>query len=181
MRLDGRNASPAQLMFGRQTRTLLPAAPQLLTALAQSPHEAQQALRQSKIRQALFSDRGDRALSLSLSPLTVGDVVRVREERGSWTRGSIRGYAETPRSYRVALESGTELRRNHRHLRKSAEQFRPQPVPESAPSSEPDSLVPRMQPEPTPPPVDAGRAPDRPTTTRSGRTVRTPSYLRDYL
>ena len=186
MPMEGCLASPAQLMFGRQTRTLLPAAPQLLTSAAPSPEEAQQALGQAKARQALSYNNGAKALT----PLQVGDVVRVRAEQGSWIRGSVKGHAETPNSYQVALESGSELRRNRRHLRKSAERFQPQshvPQPESpvpleavpvSPQLPKDPRPPELLPGPVQPTNEAGRAVL--TTTRSGRAVKIPPYLRDY-
>lgn len=189
MPLEGRNASPAQLMFGRQTRTLLPASPSQLKSSGPHPAEAQEALQRTKDKQAQNYNRSAK----SLPELQVGDTVRVQTDRGPWEKGFVLDRAGTPRSYIIQLESGSQIRRNRRHLRKSLEPFRlrsgssddldepEQPQPEAAPNERPPQqpqpeAAADEQPPPNPDPPPDAAAPK----TRSGRVTRRPGYLSDY-
>jgi len=158
-----------------QTRTLLPASPSQLKSSGPHPAEAQEALQRTKDKQAQNYNRSAK----SLPELQVGDTVRVQTDRGPWEKGFVLDRAGTPRSYIIQLESGSQIRRNRRHLRKSLEPFRlrsgspddldepEQPQPEAAADEQPP-------PNPDPPPDAA--APK----TRSGRVTRRPGYLSDY-
>ncbi len=72
------------------------------------------------------------------------------------------------RSYKVELDSGSVLRRNHRHLRRvmDTETTSPRPVDTGE----------------TPVPVSTGDTGDHQVVrTRSGRVVQTPRYLSDFV
>ena len=182
MPLEDRDASPAQLMFGRQTRTLLPASPQLLISSAPSPQEAQEALRRTKDKQEHYYNRGARPLQ----PLNIGDTIRVRTDRGAWPKGSVQGTAGTPNSFRVALESGVSIRRNRRHLRKTAEPCHPrQDVAESetlSPQSPP--VAPGTPPRQRPPQASVSSttatAGDAPPASPDGTAPPGPSHTARY-
>lgn len=97
--------SPAQIMFGRRTRTHLPTTDELLA----SPHSstAHDALVAAKARQATYYNRGAR----ERSPLAVGDTVRTRwNDEDDWKKAkviSVRPY----RAYDVQFEDGSVRRR----------------------------------------------------------------------
>ena len=119
--LDWRNtpseqlgASPAQLMFGRQTRTRLPTTNALLTTPAAAT--AQDALTASKQRQAFYYNRGAK----ERPALSVGQTVRVRYDESDWRKAEV-ARVLPHRSYEVRFEDGTTRRRTSRHVRFSSE------------------------------------------------------------
>lgn len=71
------------------------------------------------------------------------------------------------RSYEVELDTGTVLRRNHRHLRKAMERDTDL------------SKHPRTDTQCHTVPIQSTVSPQG-TTTRSGHTIQQPQYLRDY-
>ena len=77
------NQSPAQLMFGRNTRTLLPMAAALLAPPAAAG--AHSALMNAKDRQAQYYDRRAK----ERPPLQVGQTVRARYHAGDWRKAQI--------------------------------------------------------------------------------------------
>ena len=88
--LDWRNtpseqlgASPAQLMFGRQTRTRLPITNAQLTTPGAAA--AQEALIASKQRQAAYYNRGAK----ERHALPVGQTVRVRYDESDWRKAEV--------------------------------------------------------------------------------------------
>ena len=107
--------SPAQLMFNRRTRTLLPIANQLLNT--PSAAAASVALAKAKERQAVYYNRGAK----ERPPLSVGDTVRVKfDDNSNWKKAEV---AEVlpHRSYNVRFEDGTVRRRTSKHVRFSSE------------------------------------------------------------
>ena len=103
--------SPAQIMFGRRTRTHLPTTTQLMA----SPHDAtaHDALVRAKTRQASYYDRGAR----ERPPLSVGDNVRTRWNDGEeWRKAKVTEVLPY-RSYNVQMEDGTVRRRTSKHVR----------------------------------------------------------------
>mgnify|MGYP003471288475 CR=1 FL=1 len=116
--------SPAQLMFGRRTRTRLPIADALMTSAGAKP--AQAALTKAKLRQAAYYNRGAR----ERPPLEIGQTVRVKyDDTGDWRKAGV--VQKLPhRSYSVQLESGTKLRRTSRHIR-----FSPIVIPDTGDES----------------------------------------------
>ena len=109
------SASPAQLMFGRRTRTLLPSTPQLLASPGAAA--AQEALFAAKRRQAEYYDVGTK----ERQQLSVGETVRVKfDDRPDWWKAEISRILPH-RSYEVEFDDGTRRRRTSRHVRFSAE------------------------------------------------------------
>ena len=110
---EGYKLSPAQILFGRRTRSKLPTADVLLsTATAQS---AQRALSESKQKQAFYYNRGAKERPV-LSP---GQTVRVKFD-DDWRKAEIERQLSN-RSYNVKLEDGSTRRRTSRHVRFSSE------------------------------------------------------------
>ncbi|KAL1477586.1 hypothetical protein MTO96_035621 [Rhipicephalus appendiculatus] len=69
-----------------------------------------------------------------LPALKKGEVVRVKDE--AWNRKAQVLGQVAPRSYQVATEDGRRLRRNRRHLLRTREQYREEPVDNESSSSE---------------------------------------------
>lgn len=193
--------SPAQLLFGRRTRTRLPTAGQLLDT--PTSHAASAALAVAKDRQAFYYNRNAK----ERPPLSVGQTVRVKynDKESEWRKAEVADVLPY-RSYNVRFADGTVRRRNSKHIRFSAENptvyeydADENPIPSSASASQ--DVRPNIQrgaSKPTPhgsslnshhatPSVKArnvvqstglreGGAPTlSPTVTRSGRVVKRPA------
>lgn len=170
--LDQRNtpsqwikASPAQRLFSRRTRTLMPMHDNLLQPKV--IHSRQEQI-ENRNRQAVYYNRHAK----DLDPLKEGDRVHVQpgEPNKTWRKATVVKPVDY-RSYDVQLDSGTILRRNRRHLRKDkaivmeqTETRQPAEVPR-------DSVT------------DLNASKDTPgvSITKSGRKVFRPSYLKDYV
>ena len=104
---EGIGSSPAQLLFGRRTRTLLPTSSRLLIheAVPGVPHR----LKERKAKQTYYYNRGTR----ELNRLKPGDVVRVRLGPNSpeWTKATIEREVDIM-SYNLRTEDGRSYRRN---------------------------------------------------------------------
>ena len=212
---DSLGSSPAQRLFSRRTRSLLPTSPALLKPSLVP--EVSSRLAAVKARQAAKYDR----LAKALPVLTPGDTVRIQPTRGHkvWCKAVVT--AQLPnRSYEVRTQSGTIIRRNRRHLHKSTEVplsplLRPPDDGDEENTGYPSPPVvfipsPRAIVAPTattlsrripdvvsqfPPPQGTTESPDAPIsrpggadplstttkTTRTGRIVKTPLYLSDYI
>ena len=192
---EGMDSSPAQRLFSRRARTSLPMASHLLQPPKVIPN-VHRNLQQRQTKQALFFNRGAK----ELQPLKDGDVVRVRPLPGHsrWFKAQVSSQ-EAPRSYQVHTEDGRVYRRNRLHLYKVPESFHAMPgediveskvnAPALPPAMKPTeetlqvpSEPPALQlPDVSPPdlqPASPGVPP--PVSTRSGRIVRRPAYLRDF-
>ena len=115
--LDWRNtpseklkASPAQIMFGRRTRTLMPSTPQLLESYKAA--ETRDNLQQAKLKQAEYYNRHAKAKP----ELQQGQTVRVNLNGKEWRKGEIEKVLPF-RSYVVRTNDGSTYRRNSRHVR----------------------------------------------------------------
>lgn len=107
--------SPAQILFGRRTRTHLPTTDQLLAA----PHSvsAHSALVAAKDRQAYYYNRGTREKPSH----QVGDTVRTRWNADSdWQKAQV-VKVHPFRSYDLQYEDGSIRRRTSKHVRFSRE------------------------------------------------------------
>ena len=199
--LDWRNApseklglSPAQLLFGRRTRTLLPMTSQLLESTVSSPGIREKIIA-AKAVQKKYHDRTVKDRSRDHGKLIEGQTVRVKlsDNKDEWRKAQI---AETLpfRSYVVKTDDGSIYRRNSKHVRFSAEpptvfnendsdpmSVRGTRVCETPPQQQQQSLQPQppqpqpLQPQPQPQPPPQQRI----ITTRSGRAVVTPMRYRD--
>ena len=123
--LDHRNTppvsmqiSPAQRLFSRRTRSLLPMTAALLKPPVSDEDVTHTKLHRRQQQQAKYYNRGAR----DLQPLEPGDTVRVepwRAGRKEWKKGVVKSRIDK-RSYEVELPQGL-LRRNRVELRKSNE------------------------------------------------------------
>ena len=182
--------SPAQVMFGRRTRTHLPTTNQLLS----SAHDtaAHDALVAGKRRQADYYNRGAR----ERPPVSVGDVVRTRwNSKDEWEKAEVTKVLPH-RSYLLRYEDGTTRRRTSRHVRFSHEPpliIRDDNDPAPAPAN---SLLPPMtrphvddttrRPPPTPSSIHRTAPPPAikahpPRFSRSGRQIKRPAKLNDFV
>ena len=191
--------SPAQRLFNRRTKTQLPTAPILFKPKIQEPELVQKQLTEYREKAKMLYDRG----SKPLQPLHPGEEVRVRTEK-SWTPAKVvnEGGSTQPRSYNVLLPTGRTWRRNRRDLMKGQEgifhrryedylENESQDLDVQYPASprrtpqSPSHYNPPRPPDPiSPPPNTAQNSPNpvlrSPVRTRSGRTVKQPSYLSNY-
>ena len=191
---EGMDSTPAQRLFSRRTRTSLPMASHLLQPKVIS--NVHRNLQQSQTKQAFSFNRGAK----ELQPLKDGDVVRVRPLPGhsKWFKAQVSSQ-EAPRSYQVRTEDGRVYRRNRSHLNRVPENFQAMPdeyiveskvnVQTLSPAKKPTEETLQVPPEPSAlqfpdvsqpdlQPVPPGVLP--PVSTRSGRIVRRPAYLRNF-
>ncbi|XP_022806614.1 uncharacterized protein K02A2.6-like [Stylophora pistillata] len=191
---EGMESTPAQRLFARRSCILLPMARHLLQPKV-TPH-VHRNLQLSQNKQSFFFNRGAK----DLQPLGDGDVVRVRPLPGHsrWFKAQV-SCQEAPRSYQVHTEDGRVYRRDRSHLYKVPENFQAMPdedIVESKanaqtlPSTnkpteetlqaphEPSALQLPDVAQPDPHPASPGVPP--PVSTRSGRMVRRPAYLKDF-
>ncbi|KAK3746314.1 hypothetical protein QZH41_006886 [Actinostola sp. cb2023] len=193
---EGVNSSPAQRLYGRRTRTLLPTSATLLKP--KIPHNVRDKLLVKKELQTKYYNRHTR----ELPPLTPGDQVRVipkpNDRSTKWTKAEVEEQVDV-RSYNIRTEDGRVYRRNRRHLRKSPPTTFTYQQSEYLTHTAPTSKVP-PSPVIDPPLMEASDVPTRPTPTtappvpkplhdeispttrtRSGREVKPPSHLKDYV
>ena len=202
---EGMSSSPAQRMFGRRTRTLLPTSSSLLKPKVQE--DVKEKLIKEKSKQTKYYNR----TSKELPPLQSGEIVRVAPKQGDrerkWFKACVEGQVDI-RSYEVRTEDGKLYRRNRRHLRQSKEPFgqsaetrlvvQPQ---HNQTGTSPTTAVPTTpkatgQPVQNTPvdlpkqtePVTVSPSQEPPPTTkptsvvpRSGRVSRAPQYLQDFV
>ena len=111
--IDGLDASPAQMLMQRRTRTTLPTASKLLKPkVVQNVHEN---LKLKQETQKRYFDRGTKQLPL----LKEGEKVKMRLPNKSWKDAKVVTKSTFPRSYVVECE-GRQYRRNRVDLRKCA-------------------------------------------------------------
>ena len=117
---EGMKSSPAQRMFGRRTRTLLPTSKELL-----EPRLVRY-VRERKLQKKEVQTRYFNRNVKELPSLTEGDVVRMKphasDRKQRWTNAEVKQQVDV-RSYAVVTEDGRLFRRNRRHLRQSKEPF----------------------------------------------------------
>lgn len=116
--------SPAQLLLGRTTRTLVPTIKSNLRPMGFNSERIREELQKVKETQKSYYDRNAKPLQ----PLDNGDVVRVRVPgQSTKTSGKVVRPAETPRSYYVQ-QGNTTVRRNRRDLIKTKEKYLETPI-----------------------------------------------------
>ncbi|XP_028839495.1 uncharacterized protein K02A2.6-like isoform X3 [Denticeps clupeoides] len=159
---QGIKASPAQRLFSRRTRTLMPMHDNLLHPKVV---HTQQGQIENRKQQAAYYNRHAK----DLGALQQGDRVRIQpgEHTKAWTKATVVKPVDH-RSYDVQLDSGNILRRNRRHLRKDRVTTAENTKPGTGNSD------PTMGANPVKyAPVVA--------VTKSGRKVVRPHYLKDYI
>ena len=138
------SSSPAQRMFGRRTRTLLPTTSYQLKPKVQE--DVKKKLLKQKPKQAKYCNQNTK----ELPPLQTGEVVRVAPKPGNGERKWFKARVEDQvdiRSYEVGTEDSRLYRRNLRHLRQSKEPF--------VQTSETSSVRPPQDNHPNTPPAAA--------------------------
>ena len=159
--LQSHGKSPAQLLFNRRTRTLLPSTQAVLKPTRPPNITKDRATRNKSVKRHYDKSAKD------MKRLSKGDEVWIYPIDGgrSWTKGTVTGQHDD-RSYEV--QEGNHLyRRNRVHLRPAGEQEGAQDEPAPA------DTVPEI-PEAAQAPVPA---PER----RGGREKRPPTWMKDYV
>ena len=112
--VTGLKYSPSQILNSRRLRTRLPVASHLLDPSVASDVRSQ--LVDIQMKHRFYHDRSAKPLS-GLNP---DDSIRVHNG-SSWEPAVVLARHDAPRSYIVATERGSEIRRNRRHIQKTAE------------------------------------------------------------
>lgn len=184
------NSSPAQRLFSRRTKTLLPTTHTLLTPRVESGVTIKQA--QSKAKQSFYYNRSAHTLPV----LAKNDVVRIMptRPREEWRRARVTKDLGN-RSYEVETEDHRTFRRNRKHLKGTKEQILNETYVENdmqlvaTPKHVADDMnvqsdvivEPVVQPTQS---SEVGHTPhNTPPSimTRAGRQTRVPRYLKDYV
>ncbi len=145
---EGLTTSPAQRLFGRRTKTLLPTAHDSL--VPSNVHMSDVNLQTE--RKLATASKSHSDTCRDLKPLQTGDTVRVQPIRPgvkTWEEGKITKQL-TNRSYEVETDKGRKLRRNRQFLRSSepsthSELVKPAQVSSRASAHIQDTLVPTEQ------------------------------------
>ena len=167
--------SPAALLMNRTLRTTLPSITQSLSKCSlENPSIINKNSQPTKVGKAL-------------SPLNIGDHVRIHDGK-TWSRqGTVQNICEQPRSYQVVMENGRIIRRNRRHLLRVPSKQVPtiHPYPDEilsnthqlsgAISPNPDVLHNKPQES-----RGSGTAVEPVIRTKSGRVSRSPEWMSDY-
>ena len=146
-------------------------------------------MKERQQKQAKYFNRSTR----DLKPLEEGDTVRMKpfiKGRKEWKKGIVLERLDQ-RSYEVQTDDGT-YRRNRVHLKQTNEPFEPK-LEFNTPESEIPVKFENTNAQSVSPSTPMLREPERvhqpspvkepnysPVRTRSGRIIRTPSYLNDY-
>ena len=142
--MEGLQASPAQLLYSRRCRTLLPITAQLLQPAVVS--NAREGLKVNKAKQVKQYNKQAR----DLPPLNVGDNIRMQtmKRQPEWKKGVVVDVLPH-RAYEVDVGSDKLLRRNRQQLRYFQEKSPDQTTQESqslkedqTTSSDPDFPLP---------------------------------------
>ena len=187
---EGLDSSPAQRLLGRRTRTLPPTAAPLLKP------ETQRNIREKLLKRKEVQTKYYNCSRKELPPLKKDNTVRVHpmSTDRQWFKAKVEEKVDI-RSYVVQKEDGQICRRNRRHLRAikgTICQFKYRKIPKrqsqetklpnqkkecesSAKTTEDTSPGSVLQPDTIHSPSEQGKQ------TRSGRAVKLPSYLNDFI
>ena len=176
---QGVSASPAQLLLGRQTRSLLPVRPGHLQP-EWSTDESRRLIQHQQRRQKTSYDRRAR----DLPALCGDDRVLFRPTGGtdrSWREGTV-VTEHSPRSYVVRDRFGNDWRRNRRDLRAAADVPSRLPADSAPGAADPDPAATRVADTAEPrvattaaPPVSAAAAPSAAAATQRAAAVTEPT------
>ncbi|XP_051782584.1 uncharacterized protein K02A2.6-like [Erpetoichthys calabaricus] len=161
---QGLNASPAQRLLSRRTRTLLPTHNNLLKPKVM---DTTHGLRLNQRRQEMYYNRHAK----DMTTVTPGDKVRVQptQSQKAWQKATVIEPVNK-RSYKIELDSGGVLRRNRRYLKHTGHQDLVIQQEQCAENS-------RSKDHCAQPIGDTKHT----VTTRSGRINARPQYLKDYV
>ena len=157
-------SSPVMRLMGRRTKTLLPTKGKLLQPTNATLEKEK--IDKAKVKQAVYYNR----TAHQLTPLTVGETVRVKTPNRPWEKGTVTNTKLDNRSYEVKTEAGASYIRNRKHLRKTNES----PLSSDCPDESPEEFKPTVM-ETNPLKVSQN------TTTRSGHEVRPPAKYNDFV
>ena len=177
---DKELGSPVQRLMGRRTKTTLPTSEILLKL--KLVRNVRSNLKEKRLKQKYFYDKSAR----TLPPIHVGDDVRIR--RGKyWEHGHVTEQSNAPRSFLVQSR-GQMYRRNRRDLLKTRETFPNymytpfRETVDTLPSPQSENTTTTTEPTTdTPQPAQPQPMQAQPKMTSSGRVVKTPGYLKDYV
>ena len=117
--LDHTLSSPAELLNSRVYKTNLPSISKASVGLSANG-DVNKNLQERQDKQKVAYD----STSRPLPPLSTHEPVRVLNPRNhTWEPGIVKDTTPHPRSYMVAMENGSVLRRNRRHLHRTSERF----------------------------------------------------------
>lgn len=143
-------------------------------------------IQKEKNRQTKYYNRSVKDLPV----LSENDNVRIQplnKTEKSWRKGQIVEKVND-RSYKIKTEHGTNIRRNRRHLRKSMENIEMNndfDLIVSEPTMQNQDVVDETEPstEVTVPksPIPTVTKNNSDNVSRSGRTIKMPTYLQDYV
>lgn len=186
--------SPTQMMFGRLTRSRIPAATNKAVSRRCSEKAKQQRRRRRKSVRRTYNKR-----ARDLKPLGAGQTVFYQHVPGQqWRKGKVVSRNDE-RSYTIEGDAGGVYRRNRVHIRPTCIQSSPiQDIPNIVTSDQPRSVITPNQPRTPPVPSDAamddgclmpGSVPpddiggnDVPSSPRRfQRTRKKPGWLNDYV
>ena len=105
--------SPAELIFGRQLRSILPTIQQHLRQKEINPSAVMARRKYQQLQQKKYYDRNAKPLQ----PLQTNDKVYLQLTGEKWQPAKITNTGENPRSYIVETDNGNTYRRNRRFLR----------------------------------------------------------------
>ena len=174
-------ASPAQIAMSRRLRSTVPTTSAQLKSQVIDPKLINDKLQSKQQQQKSRYDVG----AHQLPSVTKGEKVRLQIQ-GQWQPATIIEKASTPRSYYVNTSDGSILRRNRRHLMKTGEIQTDIPTPNTPkaadPQKAPGSLQKRERKIMEQRDNHIGDPPDSiPIKTSSGREIRRPKKLLDYV
>ncbi|KAG8174308.1 hypothetical protein JTE90_010934 [Oedothorax gibbosus] len=104
--------SPAEMLMGRVLRSLTPVKNILLKPKFPTTKTLQMLKQQQREQKGKYDKK-----SSSLKPLNVNQKVYVQMAHRNWSPAIVIEEHQTPRSYIVQLENGSEIRRNRVHIR----------------------------------------------------------------
>lgn len=177
--ITGLKYSPAQLLMGRVLRSDLPVSKKRL--LPVTPENVQECLVQRQLQQKATYDKA----ASPLAPFEVGGRVCMKTNKG-WQPATVQRVRDEPRSYDIVTPDGAQYRRNRRHLRPDRVALHTDTDHTTGSASDADQeseqehnedvSVSLQDPGPVPNPE-----PSTAHTSRSGRSLRLPSKLKDYV
>ena len=191
---DQNIGSPAQRLMGRRTKTQLPTSEALLKPAIVEEEAVTEGLMEHRMRQKYYYDRGSRPLP----PIEPGSAIRVQTPEG-WEPAEYIRKHDAPNSHIIKAGKQARLYRRNRSMimttkenphviQKTSPPFVPTPETYQQPANPPTPRIQQRPPSPDPPtPRIQQRTlppPDPPTppkTTRSGRVIRKPAWMKDMV
>jgi transposase InsO family protein len=168
--------SPAKLLMSRETRSVLPVTLDKLKPKAVNSETVKSQRETTQDRQRRNYNIGSKPLSM-LSP---NEQIRF-QHLNHWKPGNI-VETHSDRSYIVQTPEGNKYRRNRKHIIRSGESRQERDIDPYVDIDAPDTSVPNVQPtSPSQPVTQPTSVTMTPTRSRSGRIIREPVRMKDYV